>query len=266
MSVWRQGKKLFCAGILLLVTMLAVGTVACAANVEGSGDTGLLESMGDVDSMENTGIQGDSGSAGNTDPVVVSETEGNSFDGLKAAAQTGGSYTLTGDITGTIDTSIQIVNNFTLDLNGHTLSVTSAASSNNLFVVSGTFTLQDLSDAKTGVLKFDGGDNAVSVSAGGIFNLEGGTITLETSVRAVFARGTINMSGGVITRGANSVCGGDGGGILMSGGILNMSGGKISGNKAQNGGGIAAKNGSKVTISGTAEISANKANTINEQI
>ena len=93
--------------------------------------------------------------------------------------------------------------------------------------------------------------------AGGVLNIEGGTISGYKSKTTgggslSQSNGTINMSGGLITGGSFTLTGSDtvgGGNVYVSGGVFNMSGGEISGgNSSGSGGNVYFKhNDSKVT-------------------
>lgn len=78
----------------------------------------------------------------------------------------------------------------------------------------------------------------VHVTAGGIFNLENGTITDNTG-GGVYTAGTFNMKGGSISANTASYVDSDysgarGGGVYVNGGTFTMSGGDIWENKALN--------------------------------
>ena len=100
--------------------------------------------------------------------------------------------------------------------------------------------------------KFAGNACVVIMGSNSVFNMHGGVI--EECSRAVTAnsRTTFNMSGGEIRNCGDVRDRGNSGGVLIYDATFVMSGGTISGCKADTGGGLYAKNKSTVTISGGA--------------
>ena len=197
-----------------------------------------------------------------TDCIVggYQEPSPNNDELAQLIANGGGSVALGKDCTTKVSHTIAAGTSLTIDLNGHSITGALYDKSANLFNVEGTLTITG-----AGTVSLSGGDNIVSVAAGGTLNLQGGSFKTPDAQRAVFAKGTVNMSGGKISDNTTT---GNGGGILLSGGTLDMSGGEISNNHAgKNGGGIAAlyrtegtdEIPSKVTISGDAKIRNNRA-------
>lgn len=200
------------------------------------------------------------------------ESSASEFADLISKAEQEGEYTykLESSLSGAISKSINVKGNFVLCLNGQTLEVTADESSLNLFTVGDGATLTIYDSAGNGMIKFSGGDNAVSVSDGGTLNIEGGIITTDN--RAVFITGssgkpaTLNMNGGSI-KGNNA--NGNGGGICaVNTSTVNINGGTIENNSTKwvnaltpgNGGGIYARDDTvKLTVGGNAKISDNRA-------
>ena len=97
-----------------------------------------------------------------------------------------------------------------------------------------TFTMYDGSEVRNNIgYRWSGGTfgGGVYVDTGGIFNMEGGSVTGNTARRgAVAASGTgiVNLRGGSISGNTGNYGGGVAAGI--SGGIVNMYGGSVSGN------------------------------------
>ena len=142
----------------------------------------------------------------------------------------------------------------TLDLNGHAVDRGLAdvnnmndLNANNGYVlhVTGTLTLTDGSEARTGAIT--GGNNGtyfVDAAPGGVLVAGGGTLT---------------MNGGAIS-GNKTVYGSGGGVYVANGGTLTMNGGAISGNSANgDGGGVYVETGGRFAMSGDAVISDNSA-------
>ncbi|MCR4908899.1 MAG: hypothetical protein K5985_08705 [Lachnospiraceae bacterium] len=212
-----------------------------------------------------------------------------------------GSYRLNQDVTlGSTWVLDGSVNNFTIDLNGHTIRL-SAGSGSVIKVTNGAaLTIEDNSGGpEGGITGGKGTDNSgggVHVD-GGTFNLKGGCIYGNSASNGggvhVGNYGTFNMSGGNIysnrsdtnhygggvhvnngsftmTGGnifKNEVGTGNGGGVYFSSNLsditFTMTGGSISGNTADYGGGVWIVSGEKsatFNMSGNAVISGNKAN------
>ena len=171
--------------------------------------------------------------------VVNSETQLNS-----AIAQTTTTFVKLGaDITLSAHLSIgnSSTRNVTLDLNGHTLQRNLAATDANGHVIEiysqGTLTIID--GAGGGMLKGGNANNGGGICNYGTLYFKGGTITAcQASKQGGAIKNnagcTVNMSGGTIL----GCWGADCGGIFNdAGGILIISGGTISGNTSNAGGG-----------------------------
>ena len=154
-----------------------------------------------------------------------------------------------------INKSINITENTILDLNGFSLRGNMTSINDNMFNVNSGLTVKG-----NGEIVVVNGDNAVSVSTTGTFNLENGNISSISSNRAIFVAGTFNMSGGSISGNSSSA---NGSAILVNNGALfNMSGGEISNNTtnvsgANNGGSIVFQRSSTGNIRGNAIIKNN---------
>ena len=127
-----------------------------------------------------------------------------------------------------------------LDLNGHTINRNLSVpteSGNVLNVYSGKLTFRD----SKGGGQITGGNNS-SYGAGGV-NLHGGIFTME---------------GGSITGNAKQGNNGHGGGVYMDGGTFNLKGGSITGNSTSEilGGGVYV-NGGTFTVSGSPTVTGN---------
>jgi hypothetical protein len=100
-------------------------------------------------------------------------------------------------------------------------------------VSGGTFTM------KNGVTLTDNKYSGVNISNGGKFDMQGGTISGNTTSNAGggvrISNGTFTMSDGEISGNTTSNAGG---GVRISNGTFTMSGGEISGNTANGGGGV----------------------------
>ena len=114
----------------------------------------------------------------------------------------GGTVTLSKDYT--IDTTLNVTNTVTLDLNGHTISMT-------------------------------GNDSVIQVRSGG-------NLTVKDSRPTATHTDASLPAGGVITREKISI--GGGGGVAVEGGSFTMNGGTIYNCSANNGGGVAVDGGS----------------------
>ena len=153
--------------------------------------------------------------------------------------------------------AIPVGSDFTLDLNGHTLTYGGEGSvRKRLFYVRGVLTIMDSSsEGKGAITQEEETIDGLICVAGGTLNLEGGTITAGEGhsnnhgvlvgtdgikngkyVDSEPIGGTFNMKGGRIAGNGNANS--DGGGIYVYKGTLNVSGGSIQENTANNGGGI----------------------------
>lgn len=133
-----------------------------------------------------------------------------------------------------------------LDLNGHTLNrnLTEGTYQGYVIRVYGTLTVQDSSEAKTGMITggYNGKDNKGDSAGGGIYvdlngtlNFNGGTISGNKAYSGggVYVGGTMNMNGGKITGNEATAANSDGGGgVKVEAGKFYMTGGEISNNKA----------------------------------
>lgn len=145
----------------------------------------------------------------------------------------GGTVTLSKDYT--IDTTLNVKNTVTLDLNGHTISMTGNGSVMNVGS-NGNLTMQDSSTAEPGVIT--GGKNVdfgggVAVE-GGRFTMNGGTIyncSAETGGGVAVGGGSFTMNGGTIY-GCNAKPF-SGGGVAVYDGSFTMNGGSIYGCSAE---------------------------------
>ena len=186
---------------------------------------------------------------------------------LRSAMQNGGTFTLPYDITATeTDTYLYVPNDktVTLDLNGHTINrnLTAAANNGHVIRVDGTLTINDSSDSNTGSIT--GGNsknNCGGVYVWGALIMNGGNIISNTTTKPgggvyVYHTGTFTMSGGTIT-GNNAEYGGG----VYNDGTFNISGNPvITGNtnstasKANN---VYLTNGKVITVTGALTTGAN---------
>lgn len=207
-----------------------------------------------------------------TAPEVSGVVEIDSWDALVASVETasdGRTRQLTQDITAT--SSLTITGEYTLDLNGKTL--TCSGTNPALFTVAegGTLTILDSStqgvaetisyEVMTSIANKDktteiketrtidvpqsgkillttgtGNDNGVVTVSGGTLNLKGGTIdcaTKSVSHGILVDGGTVNMSGGTIVNGKADWYQSGGGVLIKNKGTLNLSGGVIAHNFAE---------------------------------
>lgn len=160
-----------------------------------------------------------------------------------------GVTTLTADCTMNSTVQIQNGQEYTIDLNGHTLTMSGG---NAYFqMLGGTLTILDSSTEQTGTILLS--TNLVQYANGGIFNLQSGTIDGSNQTNtpqqggAVWmytsnnADGVFNMSGGVIQNCRSSQYGGAvyvGGEFSGRRSNFNMSGGIIRNCSSGSGGGI----------------------------
>lgn len=169
---------------------------------------------------------------------------------LRAAARDGGTYTLTEDMTVSGD-SIPVSGNFTLELNGFTLT---AATNGPLFTVAdgGSMTIQDNAGVESGqgngetvmrnrypegygkTASLDGKTLTyyVTLSSGGSTTSETlvqHTVTCQGGITAANGQPLIQMSGGSLTLNSGMLYGGSNRAIEMSGGTANLEGGYICG-------------------------------------
>ncbi len=208
--------------------------------------------------------------------TVLSRGDGvSSFADLQAKISNGEkSIVLTKDIDGgSTALTIPADKGVTLNLNGHTLTISSAKKSDgqqdNAINVKGTLTIIDIPDSENDPGEAGQGqiigkeiDNAINIETKGTLNLQGGKITTTSSNRAIFIseNALFNMSDGVISENKNQVA--KGGGVFVNGGTMEMTGGAILDNAAidtvsawgaqtvAQGGGIYVQNNGRLTVSG----------------
>ncbi len=155
---------------------------------------------------------------------------------------------------------IGIHKNIVIDLNGYTVTYDGYDTDSEIFLVEGANAVLTIQDTKgNGGLKsgINGLDRLVKVENGGKLTLKSGTLENQNGLHGILVNGSsMEMTGGTIENcGKNA----NGGGILMTNGSqLDMSGGTIIRNRALNGGGIDVLN-SKAIINGTAKIIKNEA-------
>ncbi|MDD6095471.1 MAG: InlB B-repeat-containing protein, partial [Clostridia bacterium] len=167
-------------------------------------------------------------------PITVFAANDDATD-LQNLLNSGGTVTLTKDYT--IDTTLNVTNTVTLDLNGYTISMTGSGSvmavggSGNLTVKDSrpTATHTDASLPAGGVITGGNANRGGGVSvAYGSFTLEGGTIaSCSATTRGggvhIFAGGSMTMTGGAITNCSAT----DGGGVFNEN-TFTMNGGSIA--------------------------------------
>ena len=167
-----------------------------------------------------------------------------SWDELKNSLKTDGEVKLQNDIvasSGSVALTVSKSANVTLDLNGFKIDRAMDASEKqgNVIIVNGKLTVTDTSSDGTGKITggwTDGTGGGVWVRAGAIFTLAGGTIDGNTASNlggGVYLSGSKSnfiMTGGAITGNTAK----NGGGIGMdSTGSVEISGGTVSGNTAR---------------------------------
>ena len=198
-----------------------------------------------------------------TSPLLTTAASEMNLQGMIEQANAGATITLNSNTE--IAATLQIKKNLTIDLNGHVLKMTGSGS---VLKVSdpATLTIQDSRPQNphgsyaglpaggviTGGKGTDAGGSVHSVGGavflenGTTLNLEGGTITGNSSRGSVFINGaTLVMSGGTIT--------GENVGVHNNVGTFTMTGGRITGCSDR---GVYVYNGS-MTMSGTAYIGEN---------
>ena len=198
--------------------------------------------------------------------------DGDYYPTVQAAlnAATGGqTVTLLRDVTTGAALTVGSDVNATLDLNGYTinrgLADKDSADNGSVITVSGTLTLTDSSQDKTGTITggktaYDGG--GVYVDEYGTFRMSGGTISGNAANYGggVYVHKTaagFTMEGGTISDNTANIYGG--GVYVQDGGTFRMSGGTISGNNADTaGGGVHVKYNGAFTME-TGTISGNTA-------
>ena len=196
---------------------------------------------------------------------------------LQTLLDNGGTVTLSKDYT--IDTTLNVNNTVTLDLNGHVIKMTGSGSVINVGS-NGNLTLQDSSAAKSGVIT---GGNASS-KGGGVYISNGGSFTMNGStIEKCYAKygggvcidsGSFTMNGGAIKGCSASDQGGGvytirditmsggtiencsatnrGGGVYTSQRNFTMSDGTIKNCSASSGGGVFVENKGNFTMNGGA--------------
>ena len=179
---------------------------------------------------------------------------------------TTGHYKLTGKQDTTAVLSVAADQTVCIDLNGYTIA---AASAHRMFANSGTLSIMDSSEAKTGTVQgaqIKGNGANIKNEAGATFNLYSGTITggravgttTSTSYGGNFwSKGNLNLLGGVVTNGYSEDTddgdNGRGGNIYTEGGTLTIENCVVSNGISEVGGnGYMAS--TTVTIKGNAQI------------
>ena len=164
-------------------------------------------------------------------PMTVFAEDGTAAE-LQNLLDNGGTVTLERDYT--IDTSLEVNNTVTLDLNGREIRMTG---SNRVIRINGggSLILQDSSTLATGVItggNINENGGGVAVLDGASFVMNGGTITgCSASVKGggVYNRGSFVMNGGTITNCTASSYGGNGVCNESPGSSFTMNAGSISG-------------------------------------
>lgn len=259
---------------------LTGGTISGNKAGNGAGirvDGTLNMTGGTVSDNEATGVGGGIYSNGTTVNGEITggiiNISGGTVSGNKAAygggVRGGGTaLTLSGDavVTGNTATTggggVYAFRSFTMS--GGTISSNETGTTGGGVFVAGT----------TGSFEMSGGtiSNNTSTSSGGgvytagTFEMKNGTISGNTGLNGggvdTIGNATMTMSGGTISGNkAEGTNGGNGGGVRANGASFTMSGGTISGNTAVNGGGLFTESadGGAITLSGSAKISDNKA-------
>ena len=160
---------------------------------------------------------------------------------LEAAAASGGSVYLTGDIT--LEAPLTVSQNLSLCLNGYDLIYNSADS---VIIVSNSKTLNITDCGSTGTITGSTGDYGAVQNGTGTFNLYAGTIT--GNKRGVYNGGTFSMYGGNI--GGNIAGNSDDGVWNAKGGTFTLHAGKITYNTGwgvNNNGGTFTMNGGEIS-------------------
>ena len=153
----------------------------------------------------------------------------------------------------------------TLDLNGHKLekvSTETGSYNETIWVESGSLTIADTSEGKTGTVSHSGSAGVgVTVRSAAAATLSGGTITGNFS-GGVTSFGAFTMTGGEISGNTSDT---NAGGVAVLTGTFNMTGGKITNNQytgtywSNRAGGVYVQSSGRFSISGEAEISGNTA-------
>ena len=228
---------------------------------------------------ENVTVEGNiSGAGGNAVAGTgnlsgIIDNQGKTGTGLKSLIEA----SETGEIVLTqnyIETeSITMDKLVTVDLNGYTINYMGKDAP--LFEVvgqEGNLVLQDGANGEAAALsggtgeiagRSEGLDSLIEVKEGGTLTIAGGTLKSK-GVRGVLSNNsTVTMTGGHIKESGifdAGTSGSNGGGMLLMGSSkFTMTGGSIEGNFGKLGGGVYATNNSQVEISGSAEITGNKA-------
>lgn len=193
------------------------------------------------------------GKAPSRDPEMNSMPEAGTYAAAQSLSKNqlmnNGTYQLTDDMTMSSTIQISQNENYTIDLNGHTLVMSGG---NAYFqMLGGTLTILDSSQGQTGTVMLS--TNLVQYANGGTFNLESGTVDGSTQTNKPQSGGAVwmytsnngngyfNMSGGVI-RNCTST---QGGGAVYIGGAFSgktsnfhMSGGMIENCSSGSGGAV----------------------------
>ena len=224
----------------------------------------------------NESVEVASGSGGTAVLTVVHPLEEKK---LREAAENGGFYQLLSDFDGeagsepVLTTELQIMKDFTLDLNGHhlviTLDDTEGKYSSGIKIASDvTFTIQDSSAQSTGTLSVTNQANyTVQEKQGAAINTTDGALVIQSGTVIAIGGynaagigggnnghgGTVTISGGTVTATGAGYAAGIGGGYGANGGTVTISGGTVTATgsyyAAGIGGGFCGSGGT-VTISG----------------
>lgn len=203
-------------------------------------------------------------------------TEVSTWADLKTAFENGGEIQLTADVTaGATDKVLTVASGktVTLDLAGHKIdrNLESAKLGGNVINVSGTLTVNDSSTGQRGAITGGYSNSgifiaaAVCVKTGGLFTLNSGNISKNTTASGSYGAGvvvqdnaTFIMNGGSVS---NNQAGQLGGGVAASkNATVKLLGGRIENNTAATayGGGVYFY-GSNVTVGGSIVIQNNTA-------
>lgn len=201
-----------------------------------NGTTKWYVSQNDYETALTTALNSAYFSSGSGDEVKYYTTLGN----VNTYVTDGETITLIKDTSATESIDIDKDKNWTLDLNGHTLTMIDEGREYNYIFGINTenvhFTVKDSSTAGTGKIVNDSTmtlkNGLVYVSAGGEFTLESGTLESSTYAVSVAKNSAFNMSGGTIEiSGAKFTYNGieyTAYGVLNEGGTVNVSGGTVN--------------------------------------
>ena len=170
----------------------------------------------------------------------------NSWGGLVTAVSAGGSgnVTLTGDIPGT--TQLTIERSLTLDLAGNDLTITIPWNANaNAININPSFHLTIIDSVGGGVLYANASGALPTAGNGAGINVTGATLTINS--------GNVTARGGNNSAGIGGGFGGTNGTVNINGGVINAFAGT---NSAGIGGGSGPASGGIINISGNANVTA----------